>query len=45
VPTNDFSGLTSCAWALANAAAIVPIVSLHRCRASLRFEKVEADCA
>jgi hypothetical protein len=27
VPTNDFSGLTSCAWALAKAAAIVPIVT------------------
>src|SRR6516225_3233856 len=31
VPTSDFSGLTSCACALARAAAIVPIVSLQRC--------------
>jgi hypothetical protein len=30
VPTSDFSGLTSWAWALASAAAIVPIVSLER---------------
>src|SRR5437764_11291738 len=31
VPTSDFSGLISWAWALARAAAIVPIVSLERC--------------
>src|SRR6266571_7432707 len=41
VPTNDFSGLTSCAWALAKAAAIVPIVSLDCCMTSLRFEEIE----
>src|SRR5215469_15032985 len=45
VPINDFSGFTSCAWALASAAAIVPIVSLDRCTAALRFKEVEADCA
>src|SRR5215471_10563028 len=45
VPISDFSGLTSCAWALASAAAIVPIVSLDRCTAALRFKEVEADCA
>ena len=45
VPISDFSGLTSCAWALASAAAIVPIVSLDRCMTSLRFEEIEADCA
>src|SRR5437868_5320403 len=45
VPINDFSGLTSCAWALAKAAAIVPIVSLDRCMAILRREEVEADGA
>src|SRR5215470_290444 len=45
VPTSDFSGLTSCAWALARAAAIVPIVSLDRCTANLRFEEIETDGA
>jgi hypothetical protein len=43
VPTNDFSGLTSCACALASAAAIVPIVSLERCMTTPRIEQVEAD--
>src|SRR6516165_11824935 len=45
VPTKDFSGLTSCACALARAAPIVPIVSLDRCMAALRIEEVEADRA
>src|SRR6516165_5067796 len=45
VPTKDFSGLTNCACALARAAAIVPIVSLDRCMATLRIEEVEADRA
>src|SRR6516164_7892086 len=45
VPMRDFSGLTNCAWALASAAAIVPIVSLERCTANLRFDEVEADGA
>src|SRR6516225_9920897 len=45
VPTRDFSGLTNCACALASAAAIVPIVSLDRCMATLRFEEVEANRA
>src|SRR5438045_4747267 len=45
VPTRDFSGLTSCACALASAAAIVPIVSLERCTACLRFEEVKAHRA
>jgi len=39
----DFSGLINSAWALASAAAIVPIVSLERCTATLRFEEVKAD--
>ena len=36
VATDDFSGLTSCAWALAKAAAIVPMVSLERCMRQAR---------
>src|SRR6516225_5804997 len=43
VATNDFSGLTSWAWALASAAAMVPILSLERCMAILRFEEIETD--
>src|SRR6516165_9033651 len=44
VPTNDFSGLTSCAWALASAAAIVPIVWLLRCMAAdSHVKEIEAD--
>src|SRR6202034_3059993 len=35
VATRDFSGLVSSAWALASAAAIVPICSLDRCTALL----------
>src|SRR5215470_8178340 len=45
MPTRDFSGLTSCAWALASAAAIVPIVSLERCTAVLRLEQFEVNSA
>src|SRR6516164_6048357 len=45
VPVRDFSGLTSCAWAFASAAAIVPMVSLERCTAALRFDEIEADRA
>src|SRR6516164_2124806 len=45
VPVRDFSGLTSCACALASAAAIVPIVSLERCISRLRFEEIEPHCA
>src|SRR6516225_8586285 len=44
VKTSDFSGLMSSAWALARAAAIVPIVSLERCTATLHRERIEADC-
>src|SRR6516225_7479554 len=43
VATSDFSGLISSAWALASAAAIVPIVSLVRCTVSLHLEQIEAD--
>src|SRR5262252_2427692 len=43
VATNDFSGLTSWAWALASAAAMVPILSLQHCIAILRFEQIETD--
>src|SRR5215469_13971342 len=45
VPMRDFSGLINCAWALARAAAIVPIASLERCTANLRVDEVEADGA
>src|SRR5205809_621299 len=46
VPTSDFSGLTSCAWALARAAAIVPIVSLERCMTTaFRLKKIKANRA
>src|SRR5215469_10711848 len=45
IPTKDFSGLTNCAWALASAAAIVPMVSLECCMVTLGFEEVEADGA
>src|SRR6516162_4131128 len=44
VPVRDFSGLTSCAWALASAAAIVPMVALARCTARLRLNETKADC-
>ena len=44
MPTSDFSGLTSWACAFANAAAIVPIVSLERCTAILN-QKIKADRA
>jgi hypothetical protein len=45
LPHDKASGLTSCAWALARAAAIVPILSLDRCRAVLLTEEVETDGA
>src|SRR5271167_612009 len=45
VAISDFSGLASSACALASAAAIAPMVSLHRCMASLRREKIKADGA
>ena len=45
VATSDFSGLVSSACALASAAAIAPIVSLDRCMALLRREKIETDRA
>src|SRR5262249_296548 len=44
IPTRDFSGLTSWACALANAAAIAPMVSLERCTAWLPLDEVKADC-
>src|SRR5262249_39571981 len=43
VATNDFSGLTSWAWALASAAAMVPILSLERCMAALQLLEIKAD--
>src|SRR5215469_2999977 len=43
VATNDFSGLTSWAWALASAAAMVPILSLERCMAALHLLEIKAD--
>src|SRR6516162_8305919 len=45
VATSDFSGLVSSACALASAAAIAPMVSLDRCIAVLRTQKIETDCA
>jgi len=45
VATNDFSGLTSWACALAKAAAIVPIVSLDRCTGVLHLKEIKADRA
>src|SRR5262249_49897664 len=38
VATSDFSGLMSSLWALANAAAMVPILSLERGTAALHLE-------
>ena len=46
VATSDFSGLTNSPWALASAAANVPIEGLDRCMAViLSTEEVEADSA
>src|SRR5689334_11269307 len=45
LPTCDFSGLVNSVWALASAAAIVPIDSLHRCMTRLLVHKVKADSA
>src|SRR5580693_1597308 len=42
-PTNDFSGLTSSAWALARAAARSPIELLDRCMSALPAEYVETN--
>src|SRR3974377_2324847 len=41
--SNDFSGLTSWPWALASAAAMVPILSLQRCIVFLRLLEVKRD--
>src|SRR4051812_46079812 len=46
VATSDFSGLVSSAWALARAAAMVPIESLERCMAArLHADDIKADGA
>src|SRR5580700_552061 len=45
VATRDFSGLTSSACALANAAARLAMDGLDLCTAALRAEEVEADGA
>src|SRR5215204_5733209 len=45
VPTSDFSGFVSSTWALARAAAIVPIDSLERCTTALHVHEVETDCS
>src|SRR5215467_5450996 len=42
VATSDFSGLVSSAYALASAAAMVPIVSLDRCMAALHAQDIKA---
>ena len=43
VAVSDFSGFVRSDWALASAAAIVPIDSLQRCMAVLRCDDVETD--
>src|SRR4051812_44438745 len=43
VPTSNFSGFVSSTWALARAAAIVPIESLERCMTGLSDHEVETD--
>src|SRR5437773_4951783 len=45
VAVRDFSGLVSSPWALANAAAMAPMVSLERCIGYLRIHQVKADGA
>src|SRR5579863_6974006 len=45
VADNDFSGLTSSGWALARAAARLPIEGLERCTAILRPQEVKTDGA
>src|SRR5437762_2200290 len=45
VAVRDFSGLVSSPWALANAAAMAPMVSLERCIGHLRIHQVKADGA
>src|SRR5579863_8338388 len=44
VADRDFSGLISSGWALARAAARLPIEGLERCTAILRPEEVKTDC-
>src|ERR1700730_5811452 len=44
VAVSDFSGLTSCAWALARAAARAATESLDCCTGRLRVEDIKADC-
>ena len=43
VASNDFSGLTSWAWALASAAAMVPILSLERSTIALQLLEIKGD--
>src|SRR3954463_6008058 len=43
VRTSDFGGFGGSGGALARAAAIVPMVSLERCMATLHRDEVEAD--
>src|ERR1700704_6561953 len=45
VAVSDFSGLASSIWALANAPAIAPMVSLERCMTDLRHLEIKADGA
>src|ERR1700677_1499754 len=45
VPTSDFSGLVSSPWALASAAARLPIEPLERCMPILHFEEIKTDGA
>src|SRR5262245_29044243 len=44
VAVSDFSGLTSSAWALANADASAATVSLDRGMGRLRLEHIKAHC-
>src|SRR5258708_3727619 len=45
VASKDFSGLTSSAWALARAAAIVPMDSLALCISSSHGQEIESNRA
>src|SRR5215212_9987643 len=45
VAVSNFSGLASSIWALANAPAIAPMVSLERCMIGLRLLNIETDRA
>src|SRR5882757_6361567 len=45
VAVKSFSGFARTPWALANAAAIAPIVSLDRCMVRLITYQIETNCS